>query len=266
MNEQNDGQPPNGRLAKILLYGGFFCTGLAALIYENLWARHLALLLGGTAAAHTAVLCAFMGGLAAGGPLLGRLADKSPDKARFYAFLNFFIGLWAAASPTLFGLAPENPGMRWFYGLFIAGIPCVLMGGTLPALASLLSAQGGRGEVSARLYYANSAGAVAGCLLGGLWLIARLGIDFPLSIGAALNIGAALAALWAGQNLGTGQTEAAEHSGPPADSKKPETAVLGAVFISGFAALACELGWIRLFTLVLGSSTYSFALMLAAFI
>jgi len=42
--------------------------------------------------------------------------------------------------------------------------------------------------------------------------------------------------------------------------------IYGAVFVSGCISLAYEIAWIRLLSLVLGSSTYSFSIMLAAFI
>lgn len=263
------------RTATPAIYAGFFASGFAALIYENLWARHLALLLGGTAAAHTAVLCAFMGGLALGGMVLGRLADASASKLRFYALLNAAIALYAALTPLLFYSAqtllrysPDGSAgaQVWAACLLIVALPCFLMGGTLPALASLMAPLGGRGAVAAKLYYVNSAGAVLGSIAAGFVLIYRLGIDFPLSIGAMLNIAAGLLPFWAAPVLQERSGRAFASDEQDRQSPPFTPLYLGAVFFSGFTALVYELGWIRFFTLILGSSTYSFALMLAAFI
>jgi hypothetical protein len=55
----------------LLIYG---LSGAAGLIYEILWTRQLTLLMGHTTAAVSTVLAAFMGGLAIGAALGGRIA------------------------------------------------------------------------------------------------------------------------------------------------------------------------------------------------
>lgn len=51
-------------------------SGVAGLVYQVVWTRYLALMTGHTSYAIVAVLAAFMGGLALGNALLGRVADK----------------------------------------------------------------------------------------------------------------------------------------------------------------------------------------------
>jgi spermidine synthase len=56
----------------------FFCfliSGLSSLIYEVLWMRMLILIFGSTTFAVSTVLTAFMGGLALGSYLFGRMID-----------------------------------------------------------------------------------------------------------------------------------------------------------------------------------------------
>jgi predicted membrane-bound spermidine synthase len=60
----------------------FFVSGAAGLIYEVVWSRQLALFLGITTYANTAVITAYMIGLAAGSLLLGRVADRLRDPQR----------------------------------------------------------------------------------------------------------------------------------------------------------------------------------------
>ena len=54
----------------------FFVSGASGLIYQVVWMRALALTLSVTVYAVTTVLCAFMGGLALGAAIAGRMADR----------------------------------------------------------------------------------------------------------------------------------------------------------------------------------------------
>src|SRR5690606_8750805 len=60
-------------------------SGAAALIYETLWARSLAIVLGSTVQANALVFAAFLIGLAAGAYLFGRVADRFEHLPRAYA-------------------------------------------------------------------------------------------------------------------------------------------------------------------------------------
>ena len=85
-----------------IVYLCFFLSGAAGLIYEVVWARQLGLFLGITAYAHTAVITAYMAGLAAGSLIIGRQADRLKRPLRFYAWLEVGIGLYAAMTPRVF--------------------------------------------------------------------------------------------------------------------------------------------------------------------
>src|SRR4029079_15778778 len=104
----------SGRRLFILLYAA---SGAAALVYEVTWTRQLTLQLGHTVAAASTVLAAFMGGLALGAWLAGRVF-AAPDerglayrKARYglraYAFLE--LGVAAAALLLPVALAASVP-------------------------------------------------------------------------------------------------------------------------------------------------------------
>lgn len=95
----------NDQTTRRLLYPCFLLSGAAGLIYEVVWARQLALFLGITTYANTAVITAYMIGLAAGSLVLGRVADRRQDHLRLYALLEVGIGLYAAATPWLLDLA-----------------------------------------------------------------------------------------------------------------------------------------------------------------
>ncbi len=249
-------------------------SGAAGLVYEVVWERYLRSLMGNTTGAVTAVLAAFMGGIALGGWLFAGAAQRSPRRLRLYAWLELGCTLHALAFPALLwavgtfhawaiaGAEETNLGLELARLALACGLllpPAVLMGGTVPLLA---------GEVGAThlpaLYAANSLGAVAGCLAAGFWLIEWLGLRASLSLAACLNVLAAVIALVAAR-LGEGGA-LCRASAPEAGEVVAERPMLAGAFLSGAASMTLEVGWTRLLALLLGSSVHSFALMLACFI
>jgi spermidine synthase len=118
-------------------------------LYEIVWTRLLTLDLGHTVAAATAVLAAFMGGLAVGAALGGRLAaDLGATQAlRSYARIELAIGAYASAFPVL--LFAARPMLAFAYGvdggpwfavlrvglaLALVSIPATFMGATYPLM------------------------------------------------------------------------------------------------------------------------------------
>jgi spermidine synthase len=240
-----------------------FLSGFAGLVYEVVWAEELALLFGNTAAAHAAILSIFLGGMAAGYAAIGPLSDRVDDPLDLYGRLEIGIGLCGIIAPRVFASAPVPLAAAFLL------LPTALMGGTLPPLVRAAAARGTKpAEGIAGLYGLNSAGAALGVVFAGFWAIPNLGLALSGSTAAVINVGVGVAALWISQRAAKGRV-------PPVESVPDErrrvqgpvrAALLGAAFLSGFAALAYEIGWIRLLALVLGSSTYSFTVMLASFV
>ncbi|MFO7769694.1 MAG: fused MFS/spermidine synthase [bacterium] len=288
------------------VWAAFFLSGAAGLVYEVVWARYLDLILGGTAYAHTMVLAAYMGGMALGAWFFGRLADRMRQPLVVYTYLELAIGLYGLFFPTLFTwgsslyLTLAGPlGTTGTAGVLNKSLvsalllmpPTFLMGGTLPLLTRAVTSlpkDVGRGVSG--LYFINSLGAVIGTLLAGFLFIRVLGNAATVTTAAAINIlvGAGLLAAWRFGYLGAGRigpldTHARQEgsetgepvSEPPPGPDWPEdparlvlwyrVAVWGAG-ISGLIVMVYEVSWIRLLSTILGSSTYSFTLMLAAFI
>jgi hypothetical protein len=117
-------------------------SGLAGLIYEVSWTRLLTLYIGHTTAAASAVVAAFLGGLAVGATLGGSIASRlSPRRAlRAYAMLELAVVLLAlvlplelkAVTPLLKSAYHDGTATTAFALLRV--ISCILMV-TLPALA-----------------------------------------------------------------------------------------------------------------------------------
>ncbi len=274
-----------------LLYLCFFLSGIAGLIYQVVWSRYLTLFLGGTGQAQVIILGAFMGGLALGAWLLGRRADATPHPLKLYAMLELGIGLCGIVYPSLFdpirslfvalaralGLGPVGVNVA---GIAVCALtvllPTTLMGGTLPVLSRFMvenSTSVGR-HVS-RLYYLNSFGAVVGSLVGGMFLIPMLGLPFSMYAAAFLNLEVALVSWLLHAMLRGGATGEAARESAPAPAFEPDRAsgpmtaariALVVIGISGFVSFVYEVAWIRLLTTVLGTSSFSFSIMLSAFI
>lgn len=265
-------------MTNLIIYLSFFLSGVSGLIYEVLWAKHLALFLGSTAYAHTLILTIFMAGLALGSLWLGGLADKIRNKTFLYFWMQFGIALCAQGSLYLL----KNFGNIYLFGLseplvfalkitfsILTILPAtILMGGTLPTLSKyMIRNLALSGEGVARLYYVNNLGALFGIFLAGFYLIGRYGIIRPIYLAASLNILAGFLVLCLREKQSEILTEnQLQQSQPyPFTTKVIKIALLG-IFISGITGMLYEVVWIRLLSLILGSSTYSFSLMLAAFI
>ncbi len=287
-----------------LLLTLYTASGAAALVYQVVWTRLLTLQLGHTVAAASTVLAAFMGGLAIGAWIAGRVlvgrsdAPRLPNPPRrpgmiWYAALE--IGIAAGALSLPFALRASVPLLAWAYAdgtaplrfalirivisLLLVGIPAAAMGATFPIAADWL-AQRKRESAAGTLYAANTVGAALGAIAAGFWLIPAIGLRATTWVGVALNVVAAAGALW----LMTFHAEPAERadtkpSKPKGSKKTPRVPrVLRemqapspglawfAVAISGFSALAYEVAWTRLLALVLGPTTYAFSTMAGAFI
>src|SRR5947209_6368628 len=107
------------------LYGLFLLSGSSALIYELVWQRLLNLVFGVSLLSVSAVLAAFMGGLALGGIVFGRLADRTNRPLRMYAWLEAGIGVAGLFVPLAFA------GIRAIYPWIYAQLEPTPWGGTL---------------------------------------------------------------------------------------------------------------------------------------
>src|SRR2546430_7229553 len=86
----------NARKAFVLIAACFTLSGAAGLIYEVLWMRMLGLVFGATTVAISVVLTAFMGGLALGSAIGGKVAAPIWDGFRAYRVIQVAIGFLAS--------------------------------------------------------------------------------------------------------------------------------------------------------------------------
>jgi len=268
------------------VYVLFFISGATALIYEVVWARMLTQIFGNTTHAIATVLSAFMGGLALGSYVLGRLADTPRNAFLLYGALEAGVGIYGLVIPALFALT--RLAYSRLYGLAEASstaftlvlfclcfavilLPTALMGATLPMLSRFCVTRfASLGRRIGHLYAINTLGAVLGCALSGFYLIPEVGLRGSVRLAATLNLGIAAVVVLTVLLTRDAIPEAADEEAaePPVAATRSflDIALLTAFAFSGAAAMVYENAWTRALTLVIGMSTYSFTVMLTTFL
>jgi len=251
---------------------------------------------GATALAVSTTLTAFMGGLALGAFLGGRIAPKLKRPLVTFAILEVAIGVYGLFVPSLLEvLVPIQRALGMGLGTSFLGysmvrfvivtilllLPTTAMGATLPILAEGV-VKSGRDVASkvGELYSANTFGAVFGAFFAGFVLIPKLGIQTTVYLAAAIDLGVAgiVLALWhyaRGERL---LLTAARMQGPDAAiamfdpvvvvdaTPRAARAALFAFAFSGAAAMILEVLWSRAVGVIIGASTYAFTLILCTFL
>lgn len=266
----------------VVLLALVFLSGLAALVYQVLWLRLLALVFGVTVWAASTVLASFMGGLALGSFAAARTADRVRRPLRWYGIVELAIGASALATPVALDavervyvvLAPAlsaDPAvltvLRVVLSCAVLLVPAALMGATLPLVTrAALARGGGVGERVSLLYATNTAGAIAGVLLAGMYLVGGVGIGAAFLIAASLNVAVGAAALLLSLRVPAGPVVGTAPAAVPAPEIGPGARrLLLVVFtLSGFASFALEVVWFRVLIFFVTATTYVFTLMLAA--
>jgi predicted membrane-bound spermidine synthase len=262
----------------------FALSGAAGLIYESIWSRYLSLFVGHSAYAQVIVLVIFLGGMALGAVWVGRRSDRIRDPLLLYALVEAVVGVIGLAFHALYGAATElaydrlfpalaGPGLlivKWGLAGLLILPQSILLGATFPLMSAgvlrRFPAQPGR--VLAMLYFANSIGAAIGVLVAGFHLVRVAGLPGTLVAAAIVNLVVAAAVLVV-QRV-TAAREPAAAPAPSAIAASPAPSrwrlLLAVSFGTAVASFVYEIAWIRMLSLVLGSATHAFELMLSAFI
>jgi spermidine synthase len=265
----------------------YMCSGLAGLVYEVTWTRLLTLYLGHTTAAASAVVAAFLGGLAVGAAFGGHLASSWAPRRCLQAYIALEIAVAVCALLLPVELSLFTPILRATYNdgagalfplirivscIFMVMVPALALGATFPmAIRWFARGSGEPARESSRLYFVNTAGAAVGSLLAGFVLIPSIGMQATINVAMAASVSAALCVIVVLQRESFDSQFAPKRREPLAQDRNPRAslstwmpiAILG---VSGFAALVHEIAWTRILSLVLGPTTYAFAATLAAVI
>jgi predicted membrane-bound spermidine synthase len=249
-----------------------FASGATALIYQVLWIKQLALVVGIDVHAVTTVVSAFFAGLGGGSWLFGRRADRSANSLRLYALLESGTALLAiAVTVALAYVAPLFVALETRIGYFafallfiLVGLPALLMGGVLPALYRVCAPATERiGRSGGRLYASNTFGAVCGALLTPFLLIPHFGVIGAAITAAMINAALALFAFaWSFEHkVGAAATHKYICIAP---SQKKRALILYAV--AGAIALGYEVIWSQAVAQFMSTRSFAFAVMLATYL
>ncbi len=267
------------RLLPVLLLL-FVGSGCAALIYEVVWFQLLELVIGSSAVSMGVLLGTFMGGMCLGSLLLPRFMPATLHPLRMYGWLELTIGvlglLLLFAMPLVGGAYTVWAGSG-VVGILLRGVaaavcllpPTLLMGATLPAIARWVESSKSGVAWLGFFYGGNTAGAVLGSLLAGFYLMSTYDISITTYVAVAINLTVAVVALALARLVPfEGVVRSGADEALPVERSSPEspTPVYVAIALSGLTALAAEVLWTRLLSLMFGATTYTFSLILAVFL
>lgn len=275
-------------------YGCLFASGMATLIYELIWFRYLTLVFGASLYALSAVLCAFMLGLAVGAWGMGRVLARygvSKKLILWYGIFEGLIGLYALFFPLglellggIYSLILPADGqaglglhiMEFVLGTLLMLPATLLMGATLP-LVGCWAIGNEKSQVLSRLsrlYGWNTMGAVFGCLFTQFFAIQYWGVQGAIKVGVLLNFLVFLICFVFGRKFFQGEFQnplkMGKETTKSADQEVPTKGITILIFVmfaySGMASISSEILWTRILVFPMGTTLYSFALILATFL
>ncbi|MGE0370442.1 MAG: spermidine synthase [Gammaproteobacteria bacterium] len=252
-----------------LLYAG---SGVTSLAFEVLWARMLSQQFGISIFGVVVTIAAFMGGLGLGSLLGMRWRERWKRPLQVFALLEGGIALYALILPWLLALtenrldtiAPDVGLAGWYLLQGGALLLLILAPATAMGLGFPLVLRAVRAETNSlgRIYGANACGAAAGALLP-LWLLPAYGWGNAVHIVAAVGLSVALGALALSRRVG-----ATDPLHPPAAATAHAIPRASLLIYGGLgaAAIMLEVGWTRLFGMVLMRTEYVLAVILAVYL
>jgi spermidine synthase len=196
-----------------VLLAGIALSGFAAITFEIVWARLLAMIMGSSVYAFGTLVVVILLGLGTGSAIYGGVKRTAEGHQKLFALLEGLIALTGAASLLLL---PRMPG--WFLRFFplfrenfdlqvtayfiiaaaVALVPSLFFGATFPAVVGALGGDVGwrPGKTIGITYAVNTIGTVAGAWLTGFILISRIGVHATAIVGV-LAAAAASLLVWA---------------------------------------------------------------------
>ncbi|HEX2955184.1 MAG TPA: fused MFS/spermidine synthase [Chitinispirillaceae bacterium] len=247
------------------------------------------LFLGHAAYSQTLVLVIYMGGMALGAWIAGATLKHIKNCLKLYALVEIALGVAALVFHSLFQAHVsfsyntvltflKTPALifcyKWLTSSIIILPQSMLLGATFPLMAAgfIRRFPGLSGYKLTFLYFTNTLGASIGVLLSGFVLMGAVGLHGTIVTAGIIDIFVGCAVLflsWRDDSLLSITSEQGVMSSQHIPAQESDKTSLVLVLFAGATAAASfmyEIGWIRMLSLVLGSSTHSFEMMLSSFI
>ena len=267
----------------------FFLSGVAALAYQITWAKRLHLVFGVTLYAASAVVTAFMAGLALGSLYFGRWVDRWKRPLKLFAILQAGIAACAFLFPSVLVLlkriyvlayasfGDNHYGMsliRFGLAFLVLLVPTSLMGGTLPVITRACAyRKDDLGRKVSTLYSLNNLGAFFGCLAAGFFFMEHFGPTGTMRLAALLNLIVMLSALLLDRHLpARGSVIREDNAAETPDTSEsislnvPVKVSLWVFAIEGVTSLIYQMAWIRMLVFFITTAVYSFSTIVSTYL
>ena len=248
-------------------------SGFTSLAYEVLWARMLSMQFGVSIFGVVLTVAAFMIGLGLGSLTGVRWAKKCDKPLRIFAILEIAIALYALLLPGLLqaiggwmeGVAVQLTLAQWYLlqgteAMCLLVIPAFAMG---MSFALVLKAADRTPLTLGKLYGLNTIGGAVGALFP-LWSLPALG--WIVSVRSVALLGLAVG----GAALALSYLVRLEAASPlPAGNGRQSRPPLSALLIYagiGAGSIMLEIGWIRLYGMIMLRTEYVLGVILAVFL
>ncbi len=273
-----------------VLFMLFLLSGFCSLLYQVVWMRMAYAFFGVITPVMSVVISVFMLGLSigswAGGRWISGLCKKTKVTAIFfYGAAEVIIGLGAFFVPQLFSYGSDlllafgemdSIGYLFYSALTICFsiLPwCVFMGFTFPFMMAFVKEIDDENTTAfSYLYFANVIGAMLGTLVTAIVLIELAGFRNTLLIAAGVNFFIAVISIIIGIRhpyISFDKTTCKDESldvKPLTTQTNVSVPACLVLFTTGLISMAMEVVWIRGFTPVLQTRTYSFAALLSVYL
>ncbi|MDY0004194.1 MAG: fused MFS/spermidine synthase, partial [Polyangia bacterium] len=177
---------------------GVAVSGLVAMVYQQVWTRILAQIVGSSVYAFAMILMAFLLGLAVGGAAYSRLMALRPGQMARLGTIHLLVAtmvllgfIYVDRLPEIFlALAQRSsvsPGsiflLQFLMCSLVVFLPTLFMGMIFPAtIAVCADGTSGVGRTVGRVYAINTVGSIVGSFLGGFVMLPLLGSQTSLAV------------------------------------------------------------------------------------